>query len=534
MAYLLTADTFLDGRLTAPVHPHWEHFEQINVLSRPTFASKHPPGQGAVLAFGRLLFGHPAAGVWISAGVLVFAVGWMLLAWLPPRRAPRWAVLGAALVALRFGAGHVWSESYWGGYLAAIGGALTFGALGRLVGRWQGTPPRESQKKEQQARLPGLAHGLVLGGGLAILVFTRPFEGFLAALPAAALLAWTLLGVLRRDGGKGVRSAAPAVLGTVAVLFPSLFGLAYYHQAVTGDPLVFPHRLYEREYSLLPQFVFDEPPPAPEFRHRDLEGVARRLYHEYHEPGRLWVGPAEALRRLAKLVWGALGAAWLALFVWRARWLLRRPRAVFAGATVLFVVLGHSVAQSYMFHYSAPVLPLLLFLGTAALRGQWSGPVRSPPDLRRRAGTVAVLLVVAFELGSFAVRLAQPPRTMDWYESKREIARELEKRPGRDLVFVRYGPYHLPHWDWISNTGDLASQEIVWARTMSPEEDRSLREHFSDRRAWTVDVGYDLWDPWTPPPVELRPWEPASADSEMDSSSVPLTDESRPSQARSP
>src|SRR5687768_780606 len=224
LSYLLAADTFVNGRLTNPTPPAWEHFETMHVLVTPTYQSKYPPGQGLILAFGQVFFGHPIWGVWIVTALACMTVTWTLLAVAPPR----WAMVGGLITAV-----HPqmleWGQRYWGGSLAVLGGAMFIGAILRIAS------PRQRRKA---------VLGVVAGVGLAILSNTRPFEG--AVLAVVACAAYLPRSANRRR----------AILGAAAVLIPVGLWMGYYNWRVVGHPLRLPYQEHQRQYGHVPLFLF--------------------------------------------------------------------------------------------------------------------------------------------------------------------------------------------------------------------------------------------------------------------------------------
>lgn len=77
-SYLLAADAFAHGRVANPTPPFAMHFETMQVLVRPPYASVYPVGQGLLLAAGQVLFHNPWAGVWLSVGLMSAGMCWAL------------------------------------------------------------------------------------------------------------------------------------------------------------------------------------------------------------------------------------------------------------------------------------------------------------------------------------------------------------------------------------------------------------------------------------------------------------------------
>src|SRR5579863_5143495 len=170
LSYLLAADTYAHGRLTNPPHPFWQHFETFHVLQQPTYISKYQPLQALVMAFGQKFFGEPWIGVYLSVGLMCAAVCWMLQGWI----SPEWALLGALLCTLRVGILSYWMNSYMGGALPAIGGALALGATVRIWRRGQ------------------FGHSITWALGVAMVVLSRPYDAAVLGCTTAAMLIWFL------------------------------------------------------------------------------------------------------------------------------------------------------------------------------------------------------------------------------------------------------------------------------------------------------------------------------------------------------
>jgi hypothetical protein len=458
-SYLLAADTFLHGRLANPTHPLWPFFESMHIIQQPTYASKYPPAQGLILAMGIVLFGHPMAGVWVSLALACAATCWMLLAWVPQR----WALFGGVLMALHLSPG-TWAQGYWGGAVAALGGALVFGALRRLVrgGRWR--------------------HGLILGTGLGILANSRPFEGLVASLPVVAVLgswAWQ-----RRQSGSRwevVALLAPALV--VAALTGAW--MAWYNYRVTGNPLRLPYQVHDATYAAAPLFLCQAPPTElPVYRHQ-----AMREYYVDWELGHFlhkhvgWGFNTSMLSKVWHFIRFFVGPVFfLPLLV--IAWHLRERWTAFAAITCGLVLLALSQTLYLHPHYAAPVTALVIFLIVQGFRHlewwEWHG---------RRVGRVVVSGTVALLVLLLLVQVAE--RLLQGTVSsvpQEPIASRLQCQGGRHLVIVRYGPNHDFHKEWVYNGADIDGSAIVWARDMGPAENHKLVDYFRDRQAWIVEV----------------------------------------------
>lgn len=484
LSYLLAADHFAQGRASAPTPPSPAHFETFFVLVRPRYASKYPPAQALSLALGQVLTGHPAISLWVSAGLLCALVFWGLRAWVPSP----WALLGALLVGVRLAVASYWSHSYWGGLVAAIGGALVWGAAARLV--W---PPGGAVARAANARRALAGHGLLLGTGVVILANSRPLEGMVVALPAAVLLAsWAMAQVRGRAQGEGSLGAVLAVaLPAAAVLAIGAVGMLRYNLAVTGDPLRLPYGVWEQQYATVPN-VSGRPLRMIETPRPDTIARFYDLLAEQYDPQRRWLGVragAERLLRNSEFFWG-LGLAIPALLALvstsdgRVRW-------AWAVIALLFAV--QLVLRPWWPHYSAPAVLVLMAPAVVGLRQIWRHELwRGVRLLGARSaggGESLVAGVVGICLVMLGPQLLERHREQGgWGHTRARIAADLAASGPADIVFVRYGPDHHPAREWVFNAGDLAATPVLWARDLGADANRAVLAAFPQRAAWLLEV----------------------------------------------
>jgi hypothetical protein len=476
-SHLLIADTLTHGRLTNPTHPMWEHFESIHIIQKPTYNSDYFPGQGAVLALGKLV-GHPWIAAWLLCAAMCAAICWMLQGWVPPP----WALFGGVLAVIRFGLASYWVNGYYGGCLAALGGALVIGAYPRLL------------------KKPAVWLSLLFGLGIAIIGYTRPFEGLGVAVPAAVAIGYAIW--------KRRLSVAYCVPATVLVI-AAVGGLLIYNKAVTGDPLRTAYAVNQATYGWPMALAWYKPPPPPEFRNVEL-----RRYYDYerdaHDRSASLVGELKMLTLKAQDIWRfyfgpALTIPLMMLpLVWRSGRLRLVLMAAACTVAIALIEAGNSP------HYNACATGC--FLGVVV---ECSRRLRGYRRDGRRIGTQLVLLAPAIMIAILAVRLSlgamhlpftQITNFQSWCcvkpgnQNKARIEAILGQREGQHLVLVK--PKNNPDnlFQWIYNASDIDGAKIVWARDMGEEGNRKLLEYFSGRKVWALDPDKD--------PVEIAPVKP--------------------------
>jgi len=472
-SYVLLADTLRHFRFANPPHPMSQFFETFFVLQEPTYSSIYPLGQGLAIAAGWLVFGHPWAGIALAVGALCALCYWMLRAW----TTPGWSLWGGILAVFLFGPLSQWMNSYWGGAVSGCAGCLVFGSLPRLL---------------VAARL---RHVLLLGAGLALQMLTRPFESIplMAAVALFLLPEWRVWRVL-------LPRMAPSLLLVVAAV-----GLtALHNRAVTGNAATTPYQLSRTQYGVPTTFTF-QPLPQPQWRLTREQGLDYQIQSTVHGAGPETLGTylARLGTRIRYFRFYLLPPLYLAVPFFLL--LLRRFRFLWVVMTICGFLLCANLYPYFYTHYIAAVSSLFILVGVAGLERLSRIRIRCQP-VGDQAAAVIACVCAAHCLFWYGLHLFVPAeltaslaRYETWDainhgdpEGRIEVRRRLMQSPGKQLVFVRYGPQHT-FKEWVYNEAQIDEAKIVWARDLGSEENDKLRQYYSDRSAWLLEPDARPW-----------------------------------------
>ena len=471
-SHLLMADTFSHFRLTNPTPPAWQHFETFQVNLTPTYHSKYAIAQGTALAFGKIVFHQPWIGVYLSTALLCGAICWALQAFVPPG----WALFGGLLAAFRLAFLSYWMNSYWGGSMAALGGALALGSVVRLF--------RARQTGRHRTLLAS-----IFAVSLLLLATSRPYEGLAYSIP---LLVYFGYGVIQglREKNIDLRSIVlpVALIGVAGLLF-----MGYYNRRTTGDPLLLPHLLNERTYSPLPLFLWQKAKPDISFRDPAFAKfyAATKTDYDYEETR----SPFELLSleaaRLASNWFFYVGVALTLPVLIGILSSARTPhlRIVFLVAVSTAVALA--LCTYTLPHYAAPATVTLYVFVVEGLRYLWEQRGSGERALVIGVCLTVVVTSLTRQTGSTAIN-----STFAFPNVRALIAHQIDKEPGKHLVLVSYDmEHHYPGDELVHNGADFPSEKILWARSKGTGNDSDLCQAYSDRTFWAVtsdDVSFSL------------------------------------------
>jgi len=474
-SHLLVADTLRHFRLANPPHPLHHFFETFFVIQEPSYSSIYPIGQGLILAIGWTLFGHPWAGVVLSVACFCALTYWMLRGWV----SPGWALIGGLLAVLEFGPLNEWMNSYWGGMVTACAGCLVFGALPRL--REHGRP----------------RDAVLLGAGVALSLLIRPYETLFLILSIAAYFC----GVTYTSKANLPSRATLIKLAGVSMLafLPGVVFTVAQNQAVTGSWTTLPYQLSQFQYGV-PTSLTIQPNPIPHLpltREQQLDYIAQRSFH-----GEDRDTLTKFLRRLEYRIrfyrFFLLPPLYIAFLIFVAT--IREFRFAWILFTFLLFALGTNLFPYFYPRYVAVETPLFVLASVLGLRHLSGVTIRGCAAGREAAAVLVFFCVALFAFWyglSFFTDTDQAP------DARSQVIQQLEKFPGKQVVFVRYSPHHVFQNEWVYNAADIDSARIVWARDLGPKENEKLCTYYHGRRFW-------LLEPDADPPL-LTPYQPATS-----------------------
>ena len=167
-------------------------------------------------------------------------------------------------------------------------------------------------------------------------------------------------------------------------------------------------------------------------------------------------------------------------------WIIRSRWTLYALGCCGLIVLGNLITVETAPHYAAPMTVLIAMLLAQLLRRMFAS--------RLAFVRGAAIAVIALSIAGFAIGFAPATRQgrIVWHLERDRVQQQIAQTPGNHLVFMRYGPNHNAHNEWVFNEADIDSARIVWARDMGDAKNRELIEYYKGgRQVWMIEMNDD-------------------------------------------
>jgi hypothetical protein len=461
-SYIFQAQTFLEGRLVNPTPPHWEHFQTFFIVPGPYFVSKFPPGQALFMAFGKLISGEFILGIWIIFILACIATYWMLLAYFKPH----WAFLGVFAVASN---GHLlleWSNSYWGGALPMLGGALIFGGIKRIV--------------DSDSRT--VLNGIFLALGVVILAYSRPFEGLISSISLIIPVIYGKMFLKHRFIFLLKKTILPASL----IVLVGLAFLFHYNKSITGSYSSLPYNLYHTRYETARSFLFQEPHESPDdipYQIRKFHnGEMKRYLDRRSSTLGFFKGVADKLFMFGRYYVRMLYLIPFVFFLFSTKHFWEK----YALGVLLILLIANFITTWNETYYIAPITVLFVFM---IISGFKSPNFRRWIFYRSIVNTIVVLILMHPFIG-LAAHIKRDKA--DFTSIKKSHIERLSQNENKDLIIVHYEPEHKSNNEFVYNEPDIENADVIWARDLGEKKNKELIKYFNKRNIWYFFPDQDL------------------------------------------
>jgi hypothetical protein len=285
-------------------------------------------------------------------------------------------------------------------------------------------------------------------------------------------------------------------------LLPALGLDLLQNRSVTGHWTTLPYMLSRAEYGVPSTFTWQSD-PIP----HDIQTPQQQLVYDGQKSAHDEQAKLSFMARLASRVkfyrFFFLAPLYLALPAFLLR--LREYRYSWILVTILIFALGTNLYPYFFSHYVAAIACLFVLVIMASL--ERIGP---------QTAAILIFLCAAHFVFWYGLHFAghqdfahdmwqfetEDVITAGDPQGRNAIRDRLMSAPGKQLVFVRYGPNHV-YQEWVYNRADIDAAPIVWARDLGGDQNGTLRSYYPDRTVWLLQP--DVRPPLLTPFFQLPP-----------------------------